>query len=146
MLIEKVSRKKERFWAMNLLFTALLMAAFYSLNHSAVLLKLFMAHAPAVIGEDTGMQAAKAVHGVLKAGPGFLWGYGIVFAVAYIFKRTREQLREGMLIVAGFEAVLLLVRILAFAKGAMDPAPYIAVAAGNGIAFLAVLIHERMLI
>ena len=142
MTIEKRNVKEERFFSRNLVLTALLMIVLYLLIHSAVFFEL----ASARILKKSSAISAKQLHALFRYGRDALWGYGLVMAMTSIFHKTKDQLKAGLLIVFGFEAVLLLAGVLFMTQSAMDPAVYFAVLLGNTVASLAVLIHERMLL
>ncbi|MBP5224294.1 MAG: hypothetical protein J6Z38_01760 [Lachnospiraceae bacterium] len=143
MTIEKRNVKEERFFAWNLGLTALLMIVLYLLIHSAVFFDLLAARLSGKAGENF---SAQQLHRLLRYMRDALWGYGLVMAMSSIFHRTKDQLKAGLLIVLGFEALLLLAGVLFLTQTAMDPFVYFAVIFGNSIAALAVLIHERVLL
>ena len=147
MTIERVSKKDDRFWAWNLFLTAFLMIALYCLINSSALMKLFFSSTGLLTqGASKKSSLSSLIFLLLTCGLDFLWGYGIVFSISFVFKRTKEQLKTGLLIALGFELLLFLLKVFVFTKGAMSPSIYLSVLLGNASALFIVLLHERILI
>ena len=143
MTIERTDKKEERFWAISLVSVGLLLGLCYLLTHSAAIFRLVMTRI-AGPGEGISSVSGKAQH-LLSYGSNFLWGSGLVLILSYIFRRSKEQLKSGLVIAIAFEAVLFFA-VLALRSGIPAPGTCFAVASGNGLAFLSVLVHKRILI
>ncbi|MBQ9910183.1 MAG: hypothetical protein IJM50_01660 [Lachnospiraceae bacterium] len=146
MTIERTDKRKERFWTVSLICVAILLILFYVLLHSSTLFRLLLTR---LFGGEYSLTSHEAF--IRKAlrflayGNDLLWGSGIVLALSYLFRKSKEQLKTGFLIALIFEAGLLLL-VPATGHGMPDPVTCATVLAGNGLSFLGVLLHERILI
>ena len=146
MTIERTDKREERFWIVSLVCTAILLILFYILLHSSTFLRLLLVR---LFGGEYSLSshegfARKVLH-ILVYGNDLLWGSGVVLALSYLFRKSKEELKGGLLIALFFEAAILLL-MLATRHGMPDPFTCVAVLLGNGLAFLCVLLHERILI
>ena len=146
MTIERTDKREERFWTVSLVCIAFLLILFYVLLHSSTFFRLLIMR---FSGHDQSLQTqevfVRKTLRVLVYGNDLLWGSGIVLALSYLFRRSKEELKCGLAAALAFEAVLLLL-MPAAGYGMPDPLTCVTVLAGNGLAFLGVLLHERILI
>ena len=138
-------RRYEFFWWCNILIPLIACGALYAVVNSDA---FFTALVQKLFGNSPvrGGFLERVFVIVCMYGRDFLWAYAVVFAVSYLFKGTFGGLKKSFLIVLGFEVIVEIVRFFTAIGGAFDVFNLVAIAIGNGLAILIVLIHEGALI
>lgn len=149
MSVLPINRKQEAFWWMNILISLLLGTVLYCILNSGFFLTnvvrgLFGPHKKLIFGHA--LVSKKLFTAVCLYGRDFLWAYALVFAIAYWMKGSLKGLRQAFSIVAGFEILLELWKLSSFMSGTFDLKNLAAVAAGNILAILLILIRERAIV
>ena len=98
-----------------------------------------------LFGDGRGKNAETMFLWITVYGRDFFWGYALVFAVGFWFRSSWRRLRKAFVIVFIFEIG---VSVFCFVCGAsgFDWYSYLAVFAGNFLASVIVLFHERALV
>ena len=148
MSVAKVNVKQETFWWAGILVPLALGAVFYMLLNSEQFLTrlVFGLYGPekaTIFGREIISESLFVVFARYTSD--FLLAFSLVFALSYWLRGTLKSFGQGMLIAVVFEIAMEIWRFSTAAGGAFRIGHIIALALGNALAAILILLHEKAL-
>lgn len=136
--------REERFWIIHIMTAGAIGLLMYIVMNSPTLLNALIQHL--FHGRSAAGSSASAFMNICLYGRDFVWGYALMFAIVYLFNETRESIFVGARIVLIFELVFQVAMYFSAVGGTFFLGSVGAMALGNGIAMLVILLHARILV
>ena len=128
MSIKADDPREELFWWANILTSGFIYAVCYWVLHSARLLP--------------GISSHQTVASLCRLGVYFLLAYGAMFFLQYFLRGNWSRIRTGCFLLLTGEAMLICYRMF-FTMRPVEGGAVLMLLAGNAIALLEILLHER---